>query len=106
MTVASAEAPILAMLLPSSSAPISRSRIADRLETMAAPRLPCFDSRSMLARDAPVIAVSLAAKNALTRRQTMTMEKVNQSMARSSPCLEHEVHAQKSDLYFGRQLCL
>jgi hypothetical protein len=36
MPVASADAPILAMLLPSNSAPISRSRNADRLETMAA----------------------------------------------------------------------
>ena len=33
MPVASAEAPILAMLLPSSSAPINRSRMANRLET-------------------------------------------------------------------------
>src|SRR5450631_4494475 len=80
MPVASAEAPILAMLLPSSSAPISRSRIADRLETTAASRLPCFDSRNMLARDALVSAVSLAAKNAETRRQPMTMENVSQSM--------------------------
>ena len=67
--VAKAEAPILAMLLPSSSAPISRSRIEDRLETTPASRLPCFDSRSMLARDAPVSAVSLAEKNAETSRQ-------------------------------------
>ena len=81
MPVASAEAPILAMLLPSSSAPIIRSRIANRLETTPASRLPCFDSRSMLAREAPVSAVSLAEKNAETSRQAMTMEKVSQSMA-------------------------
>ena len=68
------------MLLPSSSAPISRSRIADRLETTPASRLPCFDSRSMLARDAPVSAVSLAAKNAETSSKTITMEKSSQSM--------------------------
>jgi hypothetical protein len=68
------------MLLPSSSAPISRSRIANRLETTPASRLPCFDSRSMLARDAPVSAVSLAAKNAETSRKAMTMENANQSM--------------------------
>ena len=80
MPVASAEAPILAMLLPSSSAPIIRSRIANRLETTPASRLPCFDSRSMLAREAPVSAVSLAAKNAETSRQAMTMENVIQSM--------------------------
>src|SRR6202020_2949131 len=80
MPVASAEAPILAMLLPSSSAPIIRSRIANRLETTPASRLPCFDSRSMLARDAAVSAVSLAEKNAETKRQAMTMENVNQSM--------------------------
>src|SRR5271156_4870462 len=80
MPVASAEAPILAILLPSSSAPISRSRIANRLETTPASRLPCFDSRSMLARDAAVSAVSLAEKNAETRRQAMTMENVTQFM--------------------------
>src|SRR5882757_3163217 len=80
MPVASAEAPILAMLLPSSSAPIIRSRIANRLETTPASRLPCFDNRNMLARDAPVSAVSLAEKNAETRRQAMTMENVSQSM--------------------------
>src|SRR5882724_8286441 len=78
MLVASAEAPILAMLLPSSSAPINRSRIVIRLETTPASRLPCLDSRSMLAREAPVSAVSLAAKNAETRRQPTTMEKVIQ----------------------------
>ena len=70
MPVASAEAPILAMLLPSSSAPINRSRMSSRLETTSASRLPCFDSRSMLAREAPVSAVSLAAKNAETSRQS------------------------------------
>ncbi len=84
MPVASAEAPILAMLLPSSSAPISRSRIANRLETTSASRLPCFESRSMLAREAPVSAVSLAAKKADTSRQATTMESVNQSMMRRS----------------------
>jgi len=78
--VASTEAPILAMLLPSSSAPIIRSRIANRLETTPASRLPCFDSRNMLARDAPVSAVSLAEKNAETKRQIRTMETVNQSI--------------------------
>src|SRR5471030_1897527 len=82
MPVASAEAPILEILLPSSSAPIIRSRIANRLETTPASRLPCFDSRSMLARDAPVSAVSLAEKNAETNRQAMTTEGVNQSMTR------------------------
>ena len=79
MPVASAEAPILAMLLPSSSAPIIRSRIANRLETTPASRLPCLESRNMLAREAPVSAVSLAEKKAETRRQAMTMEKVIQS---------------------------
>src|SRR5712671_6631627 len=93
MPVASAEAPILAMLLPSNSAPIIRSRIANRLETTPASRLPCFDSRSMLARDAPVSAVSLAAKNAETRRQPMTMESVTQSIIRCSLhlWLEHDL---------------
>ncbi len=80
MLVASAEAPMLAMLLPSNSAPINRSRMASRLVTTAASRLPCFDSRSMLARDAPVSAVSLAAKNAEIRRQAMTIDNASQSM--------------------------
>src|SRR6202790_2428595 len=80
MPVANAEAPILAILLPSSSAPIIRSRIANRLETATASLLPCFDSRNMLAREAPVSAVSLAEKNAEIKRQPMTMDNVNQSM--------------------------
>src|ERR1700688_3442322 len=92
MPVASTEAPILAMLLPSKSAPIIRSRIANRLETTPASRLPCFDSRSMLAREAPVSAVSLAEKNAETSSKAMTMENVSQSMARYSLhlSLEHD----------------
>ena len=69
------------MLLPSSSAPIIRSRIANRLLTTPASRLPCFDSRSMEARDAPVSAVSLAEKNAEISRQAMTMANEIQSMA-------------------------
>ena len=80
MPVASAEAPILAMLLPSRSAPIMRSRMSNRLETTSASRLPCFDSRSIEAREAPVSAVSLDEKNAETRRQMMTMENASQSM--------------------------
>src|ERR1700710_1403762 len=97
MPVASAEAPILAMLLPSSSAPIMRSRIANRLETTPASRLPCFDSRSMLAREAPVSAVSLAEKNAETKRQARTIENASQSMTQYSlhPAIE---------LSFARQL--
>ena len=71
---------MLAMLLPSSSAPINRSRMASRLETTAASRLPCFVSRSMLAREAPVSAVSLAAKNAETSSKKMTMENASQSI--------------------------
>src|SRR6267154_204019 len=84
MPVASAEAPILAMLLPSSSAPIMRSRIANRLETTAASRLPCFDSRIMLAREAPVSAVSLAEKNAETSSKATTMDNVSQSVMSTS----------------------
>src|SRR6202047_1762616 len=93
MPVASAEAPILAMLLPSSSAPIIRSRIPNRLVTTAASRLPCFDSRSMLPRDAAVSAVSLAEKNAEIKRQAMTMEGVSQSMTGCSLhlWLEHDL---------------
>src|ERR1700744_3676147 len=80
MPVASGEAPILAILLPSRSAPIMRSRIAIRLETTLAWLLPCFDSRNMLAREAPVSAVSLAEKNAETSRQPITIESAIQSM--------------------------
>src|SRR5207244_13323731 len=83
-----AEAPILAMLLPSSSAPISRSRMPNRLETTSASLLPCFDSRSMLAREAPVSAVSLAAKNADVQSSATMMENVSQSMTWASLHLE------------------
>src|SRR6195952_3878469 len=79
MPVASAEAPMLAMLLPSSSAPIIRSRIANRLDTTPASPLPCLESRNMLAREAPVSAVSLAEKKAETTRHAITIERVNQS---------------------------
>src|ERR1700712_256998 len=71
---------MLAMLLPSSNAPIRRSRMASRLVTTAASRLPCLVSRSMLARDAPVNAVSLAAKNAETSSKATTTDNVSQSM--------------------------
>src|SRR5258708_15825504 len=101
MPVANAEAPILAMLLPSSSATIIRSRIANRLVTTAASRLPCFDSRSMLAREAPVSAVSLAEKNAETISNAMTMENVSQSMAWCSLHLWLEL-----DLYLWLELDL
>src|SRR3984957_2022516 len=99
MPVASAEAPILAMLLPSNSAPIIRSRIANRLETTPASRLPCFDSRSMLARDAAVNAVSLAEKNAETNRQAMTIENVNQSIRVRSLHLSLRHDPFKRDLF-------
>ena len=88
MPVASAEAAILAMLLPSSSAPISRSRMSNRLETTSASRLPCFDSRSIEAREAPVRAVSLSAKKAEAPRQTRTMVSVIQSMTPMSPSMK------------------
>src|SRR5499427_4740114 len=74
---------MLAMLLPSRRAPINRSRLAMSAETIAASRLPCFVSRNMLARDAPVSAVSLAAKNADAPSSAAIMQKVSQSMARS-----------------------
>src|SRR4029078_7539116 len=83
MLVASAEAPILAMLLPSSSAPIRRSRMSSSCETTSGSRLPCLESRNMLASEAPVRAVSLAAKKPDTSRQTMTMENPSQSMQHS-----------------------
>src|SRR6478609_9282948 len=91
MPVASAEAPILAILLPSNNAPIMRSRIANSAETKPASLLPCLDSRNMLAREAPVSAVSLAEKNAETSRQATRMERSTQSMAFSLlQCLEHD----------------
>ena len=65
--MASDEATMLTALLPSSSAPISRSRAASSRLTMPALRLPFFSSRSMLARDDAVSAVSLPAKK--ERRQ-------------------------------------
>src|SRR6516225_6369919 len=71
------------MLLPSRSAPISRSRMAIRPDTTSASRLPCFDRRNMLAREAPVSAVSLAAKNADIPNSATTMENVIQFMTSS-----------------------
>src|ERR1700676_5200302 len=94
MPVASTEAPILAMLLPSSSAPIIRSRIANRLETTPASRLLGFDSRSVSARDAPVRAVALAEKKAETSRQPMTTAGVNQSMAGQSLRVSEQVFSE------------
>src|SRR6187399_822011 len=103
MPVASAEAPMLAVLLPSSSAPIIRSRIANRLATTPASRLPCFDSRSMLAREAPVSAVSLAEKKAETRRQPTRITNVNQSMAGPSLCGLEAGQRRLQLLIFGDQ---
>src|SRR5882672_9718764 len=79
MPVASAEAAILTALLPSSSAPISRSRLLSRALTIAARRFPCFSSRAMLARDEAVSAVSLPAKNADNSRQAKTITREIQS---------------------------
>src|SRR5579871_1154069 len=103
MPVASAEAPILAMLLPSSSAPIKRSRSTIRSDTTSASRLPCFDKRSMLEREAPVSAVSLAAKNAEALSSANMMENVSQSMTRPSVparelCLEKIAHPRRLDI--------
>ena len=53
---------MLTALLPSSSAPISRSRAASSRLTMPALRLPSCCSRSIVARDDAVSAVSLPAK--------------------------------------------
>jgi len=62
-------------IVVSSSASISRSRMPIRLETPAGVAIALLHSRSMLARDAPVSAVSLAAKNAETRRQATTIRR-------------------------------
>jgi hypothetical protein len=77
--VASDDAAILAALLPNSSAPIIRSRASSRRLTMRACRLPCFSSRSMVARDDAVSAVSLPEKNAESSRQTKTISSASQS---------------------------
>ncbi len=52
-----------------------RSRTLSRYVTIPASRLPCFCSRSMLAREEPVSAVSLAEKNAETSRHPITTQK-------------------------------
>src|SRR5579871_977170 len=75
---------MLAMLLPSSSAPIMRSRTLSSQLTFAAWRLPCFSSRNILARDEPVSAVSLAAKNAEISSRTMTMRNESQCIVLAS----------------------
>ena len=57
-----------------------RSRIANSDATTPASRLPCLVSRSMLAREAPVSAVSLAEKKAETNSAPITTANDNQSM--------------------------
>ena len=77
--VASVEAAILVRLLANKIAPSNRSRVASSRLTMVASRLPCFSSRIMAARDDAVSAVSLAEKNAETKRQMTIAATVNQS---------------------------
>ena len=60
--VMKADEPMLTSVLPSSVVPISRSRLRSSLLTSAARRSPLRSSACMRAREAPVIAVSLAAK--------------------------------------------
>src|SRR5512146_1372620 len=79
--VASDEAAMLTALLPSSSAPIRRSRWVSSRLTMPARGFPCFSSRAMLARDDAVSAVSLPAKKAEHMRQTRTTASESQSAA-------------------------
>ncbi len=77
--MASADAATLAALLPSSNAPMNRSRACSRRLTIAARWLPCFSSRSMRAREEAVSAVSLAAKKNESKTQTRTMRMATQS---------------------------
>ncbi len=63
-TVASAEAEMLTTLLPSSSAPISRSRMSVSFSTVLARLLPRRSSSLMRAREVAVRAVSEPEKNA------------------------------------------
>ena len=66
-------------LLPSRSALISRSRASSSRLTMAARRSPCLASRSMVAREEAVSAVSLPAKAAESNRQSRTIAIASQS---------------------------
>ena len=77
--VASVEAAMLVKLLPNSSTPSSRSRIASKRLTMEASLLPCFSSRIMAAREDAVSAVSLAEKKADSTRHNRIAATVNQS---------------------------
>src|SRR6478672_7357424 len=60
---------MLTALLPSSKAPISRSRLSSRRLTIPALGLPFFSSRSMRARENAISAVSLPAKTNESARQ-------------------------------------
>ncbi len=71
--VAIAEAVMLAMLLPTSSAPISRSRFLVRASTSEARQLPRRSSSVSLARDVAVRAVSAPEKNADAIKSASTM---------------------------------
>src|SRR6185312_4378227 len=57
---------MLTALLPNSSAPSSRSRLASRRLTIDARRFPCFSSRAMLAREDAVRAVRCRRKTPTT----------------------------------------
>ena len=77
--VASDDARMLTALLPSSSAPISRSRAASSRLTMPALGLPSCASRSIVARDDAVSAVSLPAKKNDSSRQRRMAATASQS---------------------------
>ena len=82
--VASEEAAMLTALLPSSRAPISRSRVGIRRLTMAARRLPFFSSRSMRARDDAISAVSLPGKKNESSRQRIRTATMRQPVVERS----------------------
>src|SRR6185437_9108898 len=105
--VASEEAAMLTALLPSKSAPISRSRLASRRLTMPARRSPCFSSRAMLARDDAVNAVSLPAKKADSRRQITTTTSDIQSaavMGSGDGVSQKRAHVGRIDIAFDEGL--
>src|SRR5215210_4495580 len=98
---------MLTALLPSSSAPIKRSRAPSRRLTIAASAFPCFSRCARLMRECAVSAVSLPEKNADSSRQTNTISSEIQSsvVMRSSELLAQKVaHFRRTDV--GRHECL
>src|SRR5689334_20610956 len=109
MPVASDEAAMLTALLPRSSAPIRRSRLASSRLTILASSFPFFSSRAILAREEAVSAVSLPAKKADSRRQIRTTNRDIQSdavigMSRGERVFEEGAHLGRIDVVFDKRL--